>query len=76
MGWPHRGQKYNEEPYITRTKHETGVPTALQKQPYTAGSNQQRFEDEKITKILEADVIEPSTAEWASPIVFAPRKDG
>lgn len=44
--------------------------------PYRAGPRQRELEKMEIDKMLEADVIEPSTSEWAAPIVFAPKKDG
>lgn len=32
-------------------------------------------EMEEVTKQLRAGVIEPSSAEWAGPVVLAPNKD-
>lgn len=31
---------------------------------------------EEIRELLQADIIEPSTSPWASPIVLVPKKDG
>ena len=44
--------------------------------PYRASPAQRELEKQEIQKMLEANVIEPSTSEWAAPIVFAPKKDG
>ena len=41
-----------------------------------AGPQQRELQWSEIKKQLADDVIEPSTAEWAAPIVFAPKKDG
>lgn len=48
----------------------------VQAVPYRAGPKMREHEKAEIDKMLKAKVIEPSTSEWASPIVFAPKKDG
>lgn len=44
--------------------------------PYRAGPKQRMHEREEVDKMLDLGVIEPSTSEWAAPVVFAPKKDG
>ena len=44
--------------------------------PYRQGPATRRMTAEQIQEQLDAGVIEPCTTEWASPIVFAPKKDG
>ncbi len=64
---------------VNITKHrielEPGTKPVNQ-QPYRAGPRQRELELIEIRKILEQDIIEPATSEWAAPIVFAPKKDG
>lgn len=48
----------------------------IHQQPYRAGPTQREHERREIDKMLKAGVIEPAKTEWASPIVFAPKKDG
>ena len=44
--------------------------------PYRQGPATRKMTHEQIQEQLEAGVIEPCTTEWASPVVFAPKKDG
>jgi hypothetical protein len=44
-------------------------------QPYRASSRARAAEKEEIDRILEQQVIEPATGEWASPIVLVPKPD-
>ena len=44
--------------------------------PYRAGAKEREFERSEIRKMLEEGVIRPSTSEWASPVVLAPKPDG
>ena len=44
--------------------------------PYRVGPKQRELEQVEITKQLEAGVIEPSSSEWAAPVLFVPKKDG
>ena len=44
--------------------------------PYRQGPAMRRVAAEQIQEQLDAGVIEPCTSEWASPIVFVPKKDG
>lgn len=39
-------------------------------QPYLAGPARRELERNEIDKVIKADVIEPSTSEWASPVVL------
>lgn len=43
--------------------------------PYPTGLRAQKFEKQKIYKMLATDVIEPAQTEWAA-LFFAPKKDG
>lgn len=44
--------------------------------PYRAGPAARQLEREEIDKMLRMGVIEPAQTEWASPIVFVPKKTG
>ena len=44
--------------------------------PYRAGPKTRELEEFEVKKQLAAGVIEPSNSEWASPVLFAPKKDG
>ena len=43
---------------------------------YWAAPLQRQIEKKKIDKMLEKEVIEPATKDWASPIVFDPNSEG
>jgi hypothetical protein len=45
-------------------------------QPYRAGPRARAVESTDIQRILKAEVIEPATSEWASPIVLVAKPDG
>jgi hypothetical protein len=45
-------------------------------QPYRAGPKSRALESAKIQRILKAEVIEPATSQWASPIVLVAKPDG
>ena len=40
--------------------------------PRRAGPAQRDLEEVQVREMLDGDVAEPSTSEWAAPIVFAP----
>ena len=64
---------------IEATKQRIGLkPSArpIYPAPYRAGLTAREKEKMGITRMLRAVVIEPTTAEWASPVVFVPKKDG
>ena len=64
---------------ISAAKHRIEVlPDArpIYQQPYRAGPQAREAEKREIEKMLSAQVIEPSSSEWASPVVFVPKKDG
>jgi hypothetical protein len=44
--------------------------------PYRAGPAARKAEKEEVDRMLELGVIEPSNAEWASPVVLIPKPDG
>jgi Reverse transcriptase (RNA-dependent DNA polymerase) len=45
-------------------------------QPYRAGPRSRALESAEIQRMLKAEVIEPATTEWASPIVLVAKPDG
>ena len=44
--------------------------------PYRLGPRTRQLFGEQVEKMLTLDVIEPSTSEWASPVVLVPKPDG
>jgi hypothetical protein len=44
--------------------------------PYRAGPRARGVEAAEVQRMLKAGVIEPSTTEWASPVVLVPKPDG
>ena len=44
--------------------------------PYRAGPKRRELEKAELDNMLKEGIAEPATTEWASPIVFAPKKDG
>jgi hypothetical protein len=44
--------------------------------PYRAGPRARKVEAAEVQRMLKAGVIEPSTAEWVSPVVLVPNPDG
>jgi hypothetical protein len=48
----------------------------VQSQPYTYGPAERKIIDEEIDKLLESDLIRPSTSPWSSPVVLVRKKDG
>ena len=44
--------------------------------PYRKGPAMREMVAKKVHKMLNAGVIEPTSTEWASPVVLAPKKDG
>ena len=48
----------------------------IRQMPYRQGLAMRDLAAKEISKMLEHGVIEPATSEWASPIVFVPKKDG
>ena len=65
--------------HIHATKHRielTPGAKPVYQQPYRASPTQREHERKEIEKMLTEGVIEPSTSEWAAPVVFAPKKDG
>jgi hypothetical protein len=45
-------------------------------QPYRAGPRSRAVESAEIQRMLKAEVIDPATSEWASPIVLVAKPDG
>jgi hypothetical protein len=44
--------------------------------PYRAGPAARKAEKDEVERMLKLGVIEPSNAEWASPVVLIPKPDG
>ena len=44
--------------------------------PHPKGPAKREIVAEEVNKILNAEVIEPASTEWASPVVLVPKKDG
>ena len=59
----------------TRHRIETKGSPVFQ-HPYRAGPSARQIEKEEVDRMLKLGVIEPSTAEWASPVVLIPKPDG
>lgn len=43
--------------------------------PYWAGSGRRELEQLKVQQKVQAGVIEPTSSEWAAPVMFPPKKD-
>eukprot|EP00173_Palmaria_palmata_P000458 Plantae.Rhodophyta-Palmaria_palmata.ctg1209.p1 GENE.Plantae.Rhodophyta-Palmaria_palmata.ctg1209~~Plantae.Rhodophyta-Palmaria_palmata.ctg1209.p1 ORF type:complete len:666 (+),score=133.55 Plantae.Rhodophyta-Palmaria_palmata.ctg1209:1587-3584(+) len=63
---------------IDGVKHriDTGDASPVWSMPHRAGPAQRDIEKAEVKRMLELDVIEPSQAEWASPVVLVPKSDG
>lgn len=63
---------------VEGVKHriDTGDSHPVWSMPYRAGPAQRNLEKKEVTRMLELDMIEPSDAEWASPVVLVPKADG
>ena len=64
---------------INITKHSIDlIPGArpFKSAPYRDGPKTRKIEQFEIDKQLHAGVIDPSNSSWASPVLFAPKKDG
>ena len=64
---------------IGPTKHRIGLKPGsrpIYQAPYRAGLTAREKEKTETDRMLRAGVIEPATAEWATPVVFVPKKDG
>lgn len=64
---------------ITVTEHHIDLVKGarpFKSHPYRAGPKARELEKFEIDKQLKAGVIEPTISEWASPVLFVPKKDG
>ena len=54
------------------------VPGAkpIYQQPYRCGIERRKAEEAEVQRMLQAKVIAPSNAEWASPVILVPKPDG
>lgn len=64
---------------IAATQHRIRLKpgsAASHQMPYRQGPEMRAVTQTHVEEQLRAGVIEPATSEWASPVVFAPKKDG
>ena len=64
---------------ISVTKHRIDLEEDSRpvfQQPYRSGLKARQFERDEVNRMLAAKVIEPSSSEWASPVVIVAKKDG
>ena len=64
---------------IRATKHRIPLeagPKPIRSMPYRKGPAMRETVAKEVNKMLNAGVIEPTSTEWASPVVFVPNKDG
>ena len=54
------------------------VPGAkpIYQQPYRCRIERRKAEEEEVQRMLQAKEIAPLNAEWASPVILAPKPDG
>jgi hypothetical protein len=50
--------------------------TPVYSQPYRAGARAREAESSEVQRMLKFKVVEPTTSEWASPVVLVPKPDG
>lgn len=66
--------------YITAAKYRIKLldnhAKSVHLAPYPAGPETREFEKAELDKIPDQKIIEPAQTEWATPIVFAPKKNG
>lgn len=65
---------------ITIAKHriEMNAPEVrpIHSAPYRAGTATRALQKKELKKMKKIGVMKPDLAEWAAPIIFAPKKDG
>lgn len=52
------------------------VPRPVHSAPYREGPKNHKFEKTEIDKMLDESITEPAQTDWASPIVFASKRNG
>ena len=65
--------------HIVATEHHIDVEPdtkPIRSMPYRQGPAARKLVKEQIETMLKQQVIEPSSSEWASPVVLVPKKDG
>ena len=70
---------FNTRPGMTRlTEHrlETGTAKPVRQAPYRLPHAYRETVQKELAEMERDGIIEPSTSEWASPIVLVPKKDG
>jgi len=53
----------------------TGAARPVRQKPYRIPFAKRTFVEQNVEQMLKADIIEPSTSPWASPVVLAMKKD-
>lgn len=63
---------------VTNSCHRIDVveEAPVRQRPYHPGPAARKIIDEQMQRILAADVTEPSSPEWARPVVLVPKPDG
>ena len=61
---------------VVRHSINTGDATPIKQRPYRQPYVKREETRKQIKKMLEADIIEPSTSPWASPVVLCKKQDG
>ena len=63
---------------VTSVEHiiDTGDAAPVKRKPYRYSPAQMKFLDEEIDALLKNNIIVPSMAAWASPLVLVGKKDG
>jgi hypothetical protein len=76
---PHRGKWNGRLGTVAATSHRiAAIPGSkpVHRQPYHAVSRARLADKQEIDRIVQQNLIEPATCEWASPIVLVPKPDG
>ena len=61
---------------LAEHKIETGTAHPVRLPPYRLSQAYRSTVQREIDEMLEQDIIEPSSSEWAAPIVLVKKKDG
>jgi hypothetical protein len=68
------GNRFGEIAGVEHSFNTRGDP--MRQQPYRAGPRTREAERMEVERMLSMNVIEPSTSEWAAPVVLVPKPDG